>query len=81
MKLPSSPHVRRPHERTLAIEAGQVVCPRRGIVDIEDCWTCSAYRGLSSGRIEGLICGADGFTMPRAIRSLVGPFSDEAAER
>lgn len=81
MKLPYSTSIRRPHERTLAIEAGQVVCQRRGIVDIEDCWTCPSYRGLSSGHIEGLICGAEGFALPRAVRSLVGPFGDEAAER
>ena len=76
MKLPDAASIRRPHERTLAIEAGQVVCQRRGIVDIEDCWTCSAYHGLSSGRIEGVICGAEGFTLPRAVGSLLWPFSN-----
>lgn len=81
MKLPHSLSTRHPQGRTLAIEAGQVVCQRRGIVDIEDCWTCSAYRGLSSGRIEGLICGAEGFTLPQAVRSLAGPFGDGAPER
>ena len=44
------------HERTLAVEAGQVVCPLRGIVDLERCWMCPAYGGLSSGRIEGVVC-------------------------
>lgn len=43
-------------ERTLAVEAGQVVCPLRGIVDLELCWMCPAYGGLSSGRIEGVVC-------------------------
>ncbi len=74
MKLPNTARIRRPHERTLAIEAGQVVCQRRGIVDIEDCWTCPAYHGLSSGRIEGVLCGADGSTLPRAVNSLLWPF-------
>lgn len=81
MKLPSSSSIRRPHERILAIEAGQVVCQRRGIVDIEDCWTCPSYQGLSSGRIEGLLCGAEGFELPGAVESRVGPFSDGAAGR
>ena len=46
-------------DRVLTIEAGQVVCPRRGVVDLELCWMCPAYRGLSAGRVEGLVCGAD----------------------
>jgi hypothetical protein len=62
MKTLGSPHIRRPHERTLAVEAGQVVCPRRGVVDIEDCWVCPAYGGLSSSHIEGLICRAERWT-------------------
>ena len=49
----------RPSERTLAVEAGQVVCPRRGIVDLERCWACPAYVGLSTGHHEGVICRAD----------------------
>jgi len=48
-----------PSERTLAVEAGQVVCPRRGIVDLERCWRCPAYAGLSTGHIEGVVCRAD----------------------
>lgn len=47
------------NERVLAIEAGQAVCPRRGIVDIEICWTCPAYRGMSGGHVEGLVCAMD----------------------
>ena len=46
------------HEHTLAVENGQVVCPRRGVVDIERCWACPAYRGLSTGPIEMVVCGA-----------------------
>ena len=40
----------------LSVEVGQVVCPRRGVADIEDCFTCSAYRGLHDGRSERLVC-------------------------
>ena len=49
----------RRHERILAVEAGQVVCPDRGVVDLERCWMCPAYAGLSSARIEGVICRVD----------------------
>ena len=45
--------------RVLAVEAGQVVCPRQGIVDMERCWVCPAYDGLSAGRVEGVVCKAD----------------------
>ena len=44
--------------RILAVEAGQVVCPRQGVVDMERCWVCPAYNGLSAGRIEGVVCTA-----------------------
>lgn len=44
------------NQRTFAIEAGQVVCPNRGVMDVEDCWVCPAYRGLSTGPMEGLVC-------------------------
>lgn len=49
----------RSQHRTLEVEAGQVVCPRRGIVDVERCWVCPAYDGLSAGRIEGVVCTAE----------------------
>ena len=49
----------RTEHRILEVEAGQVVCPRRGIVDMERCWACPAYEGLSTGWIEGVICTAD----------------------
>ncbi len=53
-----SPHRRTSVEgRVLTVEAGQVVCPRRGIVDLEVCWVCPAYRGLSTGHFEGVLCG------------------------
>jgi hypothetical protein len=51
------------HERILAIEEGRVMCPRRGIVDLEDCWTCPAYRGMS-GWIEGLVCSTAPVILP-----------------
>ena len=46
-------------QRCFAIEAGQVVCPNRGVMDVEDCWVCPAYRGLSTGPTEGLVCSPD----------------------
>jgi hypothetical protein len=49
----------RGHERVLAVEAGQVVCPRRGVADLESCWTCEAFDGLSMTRREGVVCRAD----------------------
>lgn len=52
------------HERGLVVEAGQVMCPRRGIVDVEDCWICPAYRGLSGGRIERILCSTDPMLVP-----------------
>lgn len=45
--------------RVLTVEAGQVVCPRRGIVGMERCWVCPEYDGLSAGWIEGVVCRAD----------------------
>ena len=51
--------VRRPrNERVLAVEAGQVICPRRGFVDIETCWRCTSYQGLSTEQFEGVVCAA-----------------------
>jgi hypothetical protein len=50
-------HSRSPgRNRLLPVEAGQVVCPRRGMVDIERCWVCPAYEGLSAGASEGVLC-------------------------
>jgi hypothetical protein len=49
--------LRDPSERALRVDRGQVVCPRRGTVDIEDCWVCREYRGLADGQVESLICG------------------------
>lgn len=45
-------------ERTLVVEAGQVMCPRTGMVDLERCWICPAYDGFSTGLVEGVVCKA-----------------------
>ncbi len=64
-------HGRRdPTERALRVEAGEVVCPRRGLVDIEDCWICPDYRGLSDGRVESLMCGLTEETLASAYWAL-----------
>lgn len=51
--------VRANTDRILAVEAGQVVCPRQGIVDLERCWICRDYDGSSVGRVEGVVCNAN----------------------
>jgi len=33
----------------LAIEAGQVVCPTRGILDVEACFACRRFLGYGEG--------------------------------
>jgi hypothetical protein len=58
MTTARSRHVSDRPERALRIDEGRVVCPRRGVVDIARCWRCPDYRGMSAGRVEGLICGA-----------------------
>ena len=42
----------------LAVESGQVACPRRGMVDMEACFRCRDYAGFESGPLERLVCGA-----------------------
>ncbi len=51
-------HVMKEHTRgrTLVVEDGEVVCPRQGVVDLELCWVCPAYAGLSGGRLQGVVC-------------------------
>ena len=68
MRLNYSHRMRPPRERALAVEDGQVVCPRRGIVDLEMCWVCPAYRGLTTGSREGVICGTEPVFLPIAAR-------------
>ena len=43
----------------LAVDAGRVGCPRQGIVDVERCWACPDFDGLSGGRAEGVVCNAN----------------------
>lgn len=57
-------------ERALRVEAGQVVCPRRGLVDIEACWICPDYRGLTDGRSESVICGLTEESLASAVWAL-----------
>ena len=72
MKSYSAHRTRPPRERVLAIDEGQVVCPRRGIVGIELCWACPAYRGLTTRRLEGVICGTEPEFLAVAARWPVG---------
>ena len=44
------------NQRVLAVEDGQVLCPRRGVADIEGCWVCPAYLGMSGETMDGVIC-------------------------
>ena len=82
MKFNYSQRIRAPRERVLAVDAGQVVCPRRGIVDLDLCWVCPAYRGLSTGRREGVICGTEPVVLSTAARWSVGRLgADEFADR
>ena len=52
-------------DRTLAVEEGRVVCPLNGPVDIERCWACRAFDGLSTGHIEGVVCRSPAFDATR----------------
>jgi len=54
-------HVTKEHNRfrTLMVEEGQLVCPRAGIVDVERCWICPAFDGMSGGHLEGVVCKAN----------------------
>ena len=45
-------------QRALVIEAGEVACPRVGVVDLERCFRCRDYAGLLDGSVERLVCGA-----------------------
>ena len=58
----------RSHRRILTIEGGQVVCPRRGLVDIEECWFCPAYRGIVTGVTSGLACATEPITLDSRVR-------------
>ena len=82
MKFHDTRRMRPPRARVLAVEGGQVVCPRRGIVDLEMCWDCPAYRGLTTGPREGVICGTEPVFLSIAARWALGDVSaDVPADR
>jgi hypothetical protein len=70
MSARTNPWRLEPAERALRVEAGQVVCPRRGVVDIEACWTCPEYRGLTDGRSEHVVCGLSEESLASAVWAL-----------
>jgi hypothetical protein len=72
MKSHAADRLRQSRGLVLAVEAGQVVCPRRGVVDLEACWMCPAYRGLTTGAREGVICGTEPAFLSIAARWPVG---------
>ena len=43
----------------LHVETGEVMCPRRGPTDIEDCFLCPAFQGFQQGQDERLLCRSD----------------------
>jgi hypothetical protein len=43
----------------LRVEAGRVMCPRRGSTDIEACFMCQDFEGFQDGPVERLICAAN----------------------
>jgi len=43
-------------DNVIAVESGQVMCLRQGIVDIERCWMCPTYGGMSEAHDEGVVC-------------------------
>ena len=82
MRFMTNQRMRPPRERVLAVESGQVVCPRRGTVDLEQCWECPAYRGLTTGLREGVICGTEPAFLAIAARWPVGhPAPGELSDR
>lgn len=54
----------------LIIEAGHVVCPRRGLVDIEHCRKCPA-----SGVADGLACASQPITLVDRAGPVLAPLS------
>jgi len=72
MKSHAADRLRQSRGLVLAVETGQVVCPRRGVVDLEACWMCPAYRGLTTGAREGVICGTEPAFLSIAARWPVG---------
>jgi hypothetical protein len=58
------PSGRATNRRVLAVEGGQVLCPRRGVVDIEGCWACPAYLGMTGETMDGVVCSTRPVVMP-----------------
>jgi len=82
MRTDKGHRMRPPRARVLAVEGGQVVCPRRGIVDLETCWACPAYRGLTTGPREGVMCGTEPVFLSIAARWPLGHLAaDGSADR
>jgi hypothetical protein len=52
----------------LTVERGRVICPRFGVVDVERCWACPWYEGLTSGPAENVICRVEVAGMPFSVR-------------
>jgi hypothetical protein len=42
--------------RTLAVEDGEIACPRQGVIDLELCWICPAHGGSTRGGVQDVIC-------------------------
>jgi len=43
-------------EQVLRVGNGQVVCPRRGVIDLELCFPCTHFGGFQEGLTEDLVC-------------------------
>lgn len=44
-----------PGPRGRPVEAGQVVCPEHGLVDLETCFTCRRYDGMTgAGPVDSM---------------------------
>lgn len=39
------------------IEAGQLMCPSRGLVDVEECFICPRFRGLHDDHLTCVSAG------------------------
>lgn len=70
------------HEASLErlIDAGRVVCPVRGVVDIELCFRCPGFTGLHEGTVERLVCDPER-DPTMAARRLLTELGIDAADR
>lgn len=60
----------------LTVEAGQVVCPERGIVDIETCYPCRGFVGVADDRRQ--LCCAGRSPAPATALSVLNVFGATA---